>query len=1070
MFKNKKLSRLLSLIAAFSVAITAIAGINVSAQVTSVANQSFFEDFEGYSDVTGFTTINGKDFAGGWKTWNTWGGGNNITALNLSTVESAAKASGRVFKMGTSVSASAGPAIYKDPNITIGNEDIIISGDVYIPEININTADSNQRVRFYVSRGQGTDVVRDYTSGDEVWGETTWANYVPASYPAFGLFFTADVSQSEPVWRVRIGGATPTVVQAEIATTNTNAFNVAAETWYNLCLVYHPSTGDVDYYIDGKYLDTHPTKRQVNGVTYPIPNLAAGEKLGNINLCAGGTKSNDTAAMFDNISVVTASAASNVKYDEIEKGTNSVFASWDIPVDITNKTATVKKLAANDVTFSGAGATDVTNASVTTYSNGVGVKFTQPLDTAFERYQIKVSGAKNVCGETVDYVYNFVVGDKVNLVGASYNESFSADVIDTAATWTTSSSKWASANTSNLTVSYDETSTALKIASTAAYTKVRSPKKFNVALNDTVDYVDMAFDLKADKDFQASVMMCDELSDLHAGIVLEEDAVYSAAKNGNYVRNPMATFESTVDKWQSYIIRYYPHDSKIEVYMGDTQETISDKPIFTAYQLYTSASGGNGTGEFKWSESTHGDSIVGMSMQVNTANVNIYLDNVNAASYSYSKNRETKGSHSAVISSDVIDGTAAWTTASAKWGSNATANLSVSYDGEKQAIKGTTPSDASYGKLRSPLNFNVPVNADVEYVDMAFDLYVDGATDFGASIMMTDATSTTQEANTLHAGFVLEDNAIFAAAGNGNKINTPTKSISSILGVWKSYKIRYYPNVGKLKVFMGDSQTAISEVPTLIVDTLYTTASGGNAGTTTYKWDSATDGNSITGLSIQVYSKSTSVYLKNVSAASFGYAYRPTVVKAAVFETAEGSMLDNKAGAKNINIYMANETAVPTVAINNEAKTVTGTNGVYEIALDTMLIGNTQYTLAVNNTPYTFTTGDGEFKVSNLRFEKAGVTADKLVAGDVITAKVDVYNSTEGEETPYLIWAAYEGDALADVGFVKLTAASGENVVKSADKSLTVTGEFTTVKAFIWDGIDTITPLLNPITINISEN
>ena len=53
---------------------------------------------------------------------------------------------------------------------------------------------------------------------------------------------------------------------------------------------------------------------------------------------------------------------------------------------------------------------------------------------------------------------------------------------------------------------------------------------------------------------------------------------------------------------------------------------------------------------------------------------------------------------------------------------------------------------------------------------------------------------------------------------------------------------------------------------------------------------------------------------------------------------------------------------------------------------------------------------------------------------------------------------------LVDVDFCEITSASGKSETKPADDTLTITGDYTAVKAFLWDGLSTLVPLIDSIT------
>jgi len=222
-------------------------------------------------------------------------------------------------------------------------------------------------------------------------------------------------------------------------------------------------------------------------------------------------------------------------------------------------------------------------------------------------------------------------------------------------------------------------------------------------------------------------------------------------------------------------------------------------------------------------------------------------------------------------SDDVIDTETKWTSASTKWGSNDnTGKLSVSYvasEGDRNGVLKATTTDTQYKQLRSPADFNLPVDETTEYVDIMFD-YKSAPTDSGKDVYTIIALRTDKLDR--YTGIQIDEERIYALAGNAGYVKSPSATISNVLGLWKSYKLRYYPHKGKLEVFMGDTQQTISDTPVLSTE-LYTTASGGNASTDKLIWDSATHGSKITGIGFQMNQLNSNMYLDNVRGASYSY-------------------------------------------------------------------------------------------------------------------------------------------------------------------------------------------------------
>ncbi len=1046
-FRKEKLKRTISLVASLSVFVTVFAGINASAETEAVTNQSFYENFEGYGDVSYDTYANDNAFAGGWKVRNAVGSSGNITGIDLSTVDTGSVKSGKAFKLGIDVTDVAGPSLYINPDITIGKEDIIISGDVYIPETNI--MDAKQYVRFFVSRGNSTT---------DAAASNGWTSYNPAVSPAFGLFFyNRDDLDPANVWKVCIGAPRKDSAGFEYNSTATSNFTVTPDTWYNLCYIYHPSTGEVDYYIDGKYLDSHPVGQAWTGTsasgTYTIPNLAPGKPLGNINIMGGGYQSAETAAMFDNILVVTVSAADEVKFSEVGNGTDYIFANWDIPVDKnTINNVTVKKMAEDDITFSGVGATDADCNVEYKASNGVGISFDTPLTENFARYQVKVTGATDIYGKTVNRAYNFVVKNVASQKGEAFTDDFTSD------------KGWISSSDANLDVSLDTTENQLVADAMVGYYVLKSPKNMNLPVDNSIEYVQLDFDMKAveqnDADeFEAYVKLVDENGAYAAGILINQANIKPITKGGARIDRPNASNADMLDVWKSYRLRYYPWQGKMEVYAGDTQQTISDQPVLTSltYLNHDGQPQRSGTDPYTWTRAGFGSKITGFDIQLGKVSTT-YLDNVKASSWGYDASRRQMANFS-----DSFDtGIEKWTTINSATSTTAIDYVSGDYEGKTNVLKGSTGTTA-YGQFLSGKDtenqpfVNIPINENVEYIDADFDLRAEasGNTTWQTYIMFAESNTTTR-----HTGISIESaaaaTAIAPVSRNGKMISASKVVSTEVItrNVWTNYKLRYYPNKGELEVYVNGSETPFYKGLT------YADRETDNTGKTPITWNTTTHGSGVGGINIQTITPNTDTYIDNLSITSYSYPERSTTVKAATFETAKGSMLDNKAGAKTSKIYFDNATTEPTVMLNGflVSGTFDAANGVYTVILDDMLVGHTNYSLTINGRDYVFTTGDGEYKVSDLRFEKANVPVSQLTNDDVIQAKVGIFNSTENSETPYLIWVAYNGSEVKYIDLKPIYATAGYDDT-AIGQNLTVTGDYTTVKAFLWDGFATLVEL-----------
>ena len=123
-------------------------------------------------------------------------------------------------------------------------------------------------------------------------------------------------------------------------------------------------------------------------------------------------------------------------------------------------------------------------------------------------------------------------------------------------------------------------------------------------------------------------------------------------------------------------------------------------------------------------------------------------------------------------------------------------------------------------------------------------------------------------------------------------------------------------------------------------------------------------------------------------------------------------------------------------------------NGAYVFDFaDTPLAADTEYTVNVNGAEYgKFTTTSGEFKVS------------KPVMGDDGKCSVYVRNTTNEEQTIYIISAAYDGNDLMNaMVYDKFTVPAKTSGTYTLDKIPDLTSS-SVQRAFVWDGFEEMLP------------
>lgn len=1039
MLKTKtSFSRIIGLTMAFLMILSCMPVMNAEAKMTTGTN-SFYEDFEGYSETAtvGATSINYN----GWTTTHIAGTA-SAGYKKLSTVSSENAAKGNALQIDHTVAGTSIIALGKSAGVTIGSDDIIISGDVYIPE---ETASTNKQfVRFYVARGTAHNT------------------------PSFGFYITK--FEGAEGWRLRQVAPTSKEGAKEDKLKDKTGFDheldLTENTWYNLACVYHPATKSVDYYVDGTYFGSTDTLAYNNAGEeceaggYQVLDNNVGGSLGDIVLSIGANElgTDATAAKFDNISVTTASA-SNVRYSDIENGSSYLNAHFDIPVSeatIADANITVKKMAADDVTFSGANATTVTGYTVNYKdAGGVGIEFDSALTGAYDRYQVKVTGMTDIFGNSATAVQNYTVGDAMVQKGTTGTLTFDSSTLS-----------FTEETTSKTTISHDSTEQALKIGvNTRSVNKIWDQTAagyngaYNVSVDQTVEYMDACWDLKATYGTNGASteyktmfsIMTASPNQAHVGVVIYNNQITLAKAGPAEIATYKCNTGITENTWTSYKLRYYPWTGKVEVYTAASQAALaSATPVLTV----TDAA------NFAWPASV--SRIRAFQITPVTAGSVTLFDNFNLTTYGYSA-VSYEIAQQQTFSETFNSGANNWMSV------NGAEYATVDYDSESQAIEATAAKRNANNIIRRYAtadvdnnNYcNIAVNDAVEYMDVSWDIKATYGNSEQAESYKTwfEILTGTNSAQAVKVGLNVQNNLLqILGSGHAGGTSDSTKGISE--NTWTSYKLRYYPWTGKVEVYTAASQAALASTTEPV---LTQTAD-------TYKWSTTDNGTRIFGFQFIPINNGSVTLFDNFSVTTYGYSLTGATVKAATFEDKNGNVLDNKPGAKTIKLHLDNAETAPTATLDGATLTGTLADGVYTATLGNMLLGNETYTLSVNGTDYTFTTGDGEFKVSNLRFVDGSDAklSNPLVNGDVFAA-VDVFNSTNVSETAYLIWAAYDGSELKSTKFTQISAAGGFDQTVEGE-ALTVTDDYTKVKAFLWDGFTTLVPLLGSETLTKAAN
>ena len=1000
MLKVKKVvSRIMGIAVVFSMILSCLPVMNVAASA-GIEGKSFYEGFEGYEG----TLAIGKSFAqyNGWQTALIVRQSGAMDVAEISVVDTET-AKGNALNLAFTKETTDKIDIfglYKNSGVVVGDEDIIISGDVYIPASNSTT--DKQYVRFFVANGTATT-------------------------PSFGLFFTKN--NGADVWQVNQVVPTESNSNAEQALTDKdgNSVPVVGDKWFKIDYVYHPQTKTVDYYINGKYINTRPGTVSGNDI---------GGSLGSIVFGVGGKEKNASAMKVDEVSVKTVSSANEVGYSEVETGTKFINVRFDIPVDadtISDANITVAKLSEEDITFSGEGAENVSDYTVSYKDKGgVGIEFNTPFDTAYDRYKVTVTGMTDIFGNSLGYTHNCVViksDDEPEIIEKqSFNETFAEGL-----------NGWLDTSKGNVDVSDDNGALKATVKTKGLnyiwrHTTNIEDTYCNITVDDSVEYMDIVWDAKmSGTGYKTFFSIIGADGKAVVGLNIDESRGAQLLGYKNDQSGPAFPTGIEADEWGSYKLRYYPWTGNVEIYTGVNQESLAllDTVEYSEYSLC------------KWDKTNSGSRILGFSLVTVTADSTTYFDKLSIKTYGYpvvEPEIVEKQSFNETFAED-LNG----------WRDTTAGNVDVSYD--NGALKATVKTQAlsyiwKYTTDIEDTYCNITVDDSVEYMDIVWDAKMSGSaykTFF--SILGADGLAV--------AGLNIYTDKWVQLLGYKNNQDGPKLQTDIGADVWGSYKLRYYPWTGNVEIYTGANQESLT-----LLDTVEYAEYG------LCKWDSTKSGSRILGFSLATVTKDSTTYFDNLSIKTYGYQTieEKAEIKAVTFEDVNGKMLgDNVAGAKKIMLHLDNTELFSSADVSdtNFVGTFDAENGIYTMELDGILVGDKEYILDVDGTDYFFRTGEGRFTVSNLRFTDGtnDITGTALPTGTVYAA-VDAINSLK-DENPVLIWAAYKGGVLEYVDFQELDIVVGSADTYQAIDGMAIPDGATKISTFLFTNFNECKPLIN---------
>lgn len=160
-----------------------------------------------------------------------------------------------------------------------------------------------------------------------------------------------------------------------------------------------------------------------------------------------------------------------------------------------------------------------------------------------------------------------------------------------------------------------------------------------------------------------------------------------------------------------------------------------------------------------------------------------------------------------------------------------------------------------------------------------------------------------------------------------------------------------------------------------------------------------------------------------------------------------------------------------TLTKNGELQGFSGAfnDNVYTMTLNNMLAANTDYALGITgifdaNYSNEFTTGSGGLEINGFSIKSDGNNIYKIPETGDITAVADVKNTSNSEDTVYIITAAYKEGRLTHVDIQEREIAANTQI-QTSGATLENAGTYDAVHAFVWDNIINITPLIRGVYI-----
>lgn len=161
------------------------------------------------------------------------------------------------------------------------------------------------------------------------------------------------------------------------------------------------------------------------------------------------------------------------------------------------------------------------------------------------------------------------------------------------------------------------------------------------------------------------------------------------------------------------------------------------------------------------------------------------------------------------------------------------------------------------------------------------------------------------------------------------------------------------------------------------------------------------------------------------------------------------------------------------ITLTKDGTTVVGTKNGNVLTLSNPITAG-DYVLNIDGFVYNFTVGEGRYVITSYGFTNASGNAladDKaMLSGGSYKFTVSAKNTTGENKTSYAVVAYYgENNKMLGAVPVELSSESGY-AMQSGTVEFTVPAEgVKQIKAFMWDGLDTITPLTENVVVEATE-